>query len=52
MILPETMRCYLETIYHESQVKYTRLTLNALGGGGGGGRGVFSTPGEVFADNL
>ena len=31
MILPEIMRCYFETIYYESQKKYTRLILKALG---------------------
>ena len=30
MILPEIMRCCFETIYHESQKKYTRLTVKAL----------------------
>ena len=30
MMLPEIMRCYSETIYFESQKKYTRLTLTAL----------------------
>ena len=29
--LPEIMRSYFETIYHESQKQYTRLILKALG---------------------
>ena len=51
MILPEIMRCYFETIYHEKTKQVCMFNPKGTGGGGGGG-GLSLPPVRFLADNF